>query len=254
MRVVITGAAGRLGTILSDGLRRPHRELVLSDLTAITASDLETHRVDLTGYDEVTDLLSGADAVVHLAGIPDEAPFGELMAANMWATRNVFEAARETGVRHVVYASSAHVVGMYRPDDQLTPDTPPAPDSMYAVTKLFGENVGQLYARKHDMAVTCLRIGSFRPTPENGRQLATWLSPADAVQLFDRCLDNPPTGMRVLYGVSANARGWWVDDAAATIGYSAADDAERFASHLDRSRFEFQGGPFAEPNYRGGAG
>ena len=254
MRIVITGAAGRLGSVLSDGLQRPDRDIVRSDLTALPAGRGEAHRVDLTSYEDVTGLVAGADAIVHLAGIPDEAPFGDLMAANIWATRNVFEAARQAKVRHVVYASSAHVVGMYRPGEELGPATPPAPDSMYAVTKLFGENVAQLYAQKHGLAATCLRIGSFRATPENARQLATWLSPADAVQLFDRCLDNPPQGVRVLYGVSANRRSWWVDDAGDAVGYTATDDAELFAADVDVDEFEFQGGPFAERGYRGGAG
>jgi len=188
--VLLTGAAGRLGNVLTRGLLSDDLNLRLTDRvpTMNVGTDTPYRCCELSNLDELVILASGADTIVHVAGIPDEAPFGELDESNIVATYNVFEAARLAGVRRVVYASSAHVVGMYPPTAEIVGNTLSAPDSLYAVTKLFGESLGSLYSAKHGISVVILRIGSFRPAPENSRQLRTWLSHLDAVALFDRAI------------------------------------------------------------------
>ncbi|MFE4951088.1 NAD-dependent epimerase/dehydratase family protein [Leifsonia sp. NPDC056665] len=257
-RVLLTGASGRLGTVLSAGLPSADRQLVRTDRLAKAPLEGlgEVLDCDLTDLNRTTDLLTGADVVVHCAGIPDEATFDVLRDSNVTATYNVFEAARVAGVKRVIYASSAHVVGLYLPGKQLDPNSPPAPDSVYAATKLFGESVGSVYATKHSITVVNVRIGSFRPRPENSRQLSTWLSPRDAVQLFNRAIRAETTGVVTVYGVSANSRSWWPTDGADRIGYSPEDSADDYDGlvPVDPDSLMWQGGIFARTDYAGGAG
>jgi uronate dehydrogenase len=82
------------------------------------------------------------------------------------------------------------------------------------------------------MDVVCLRIGSAFPEPTTTRQLSTWLSPADTVALVQAALTAPDPGFAVVWGVSANTRGWWDLTAARALGYDPQDDAEVYAEAL----------------------
>lgn len=256
-RVLITGAAGRFGAVIRKGLGDAGHHVYLTDLVPIEGEPGSTQG-DLADLSVALRVVRDADVVVHTAGIPDEAPFERLLTSNMLATHNVFEAARVNGVPRVVFASSAHVIGLYPRTQPLDELVPPRPDSLYGVTKVFGEALGRLYAEKFGLEVICLRIGSFRPRPEDVRQLSTWLSPRDAVHLVDRCIEAAPAGFSIVYGVSANTGRWWTDATAGRIGYAPVDDAETFRAQVDGARPQpgasFQGGIFSEPNYRGGAG
>ena len=192
----------------------------------------------------------GVDAVVHLAGIPVEARFAKLLAANIDGTYQVFEAAHQAGVPRVVYASSNHAVGYHERADY--PDgvgigVRPRPDTYYGVTKVFGEALGSFYADRHGMAVACVRIGSCFAEPRTVRMLGTWLSPADAVRLFHSLLTAPELRYEIVYGVSANTRGWWDLEPARRLGYRPQDDAEVHAEALEKAQ-----GPLdpSDPDYR----
>jgi uronate dehydrogenase len=254
-KLVITGAAGRIGSVLRRGLRDVADELCLVDLVEIEGEDEreQTLPADLTDIDSVLLALNGADAVVHLAGIPSEESFDRLLGPNFVATYNVFEAARRQGVRRVVFASSNHATGMYPAGRRVGPDDPVRPDSLYGVSKVFGEALGRLYADKHGLEVVCLRIGSFSERPESWRELWTWLSHRDAVSLFRASLTAPGVEFVIAYGVSANSRGWWDGTSARGLGYEPRDDAERWASDLkesDHGGEDLQGGPFAEQRHQ----
>ena len=255
-RLVITGAAGRIGSVLRDGLRDVADELRLVDAVPIEAVDDREDALvaDLTDLDRALAALLGADAVIHLAGIPAEDTFERLLAANFVATYNVFEAARRQGVRRVVFASSNHATGMYPVGERIGPDHPARPDTLYGVSKLFGENLGRLYVDKHGLEVVCLRIGSFRERPLTWRELWTWLSHRDAIALFRASVLASSVGFTTAYGISANSRSWWDDSAARHLGYEPQDDAERFERELREKRDSgpgdtLQGGPFADPEY-----
>ena len=94
-----------------------------------------------------------------------------------------------------------------------------------------------------------LRIGSFLEQPETQRHLATWLSHDDAVRLVDAALTAPDPGFAVVYGISANSRGWWDHAAGRALGYHPEDDAEAFAAQVparpeDAEEAAHVGGPF----------
>jgi uronate dehydrogenase len=242
--VLITGAAGAIGSSLRAGLAGAYPLLRLTDVRPV--SDLgaaeEFTAADLADPAAVKSVMTGIDCVVHLGGVPREGPWEAILPANVVGTYNVFEAARQCGVKRVVFASSNHVIGYYRADRPVGTGDPPRPDSRYGASKVFGEALGRLYADKHGLSVACLRIGSFRAHPENLRQLATWVSPRDMVQLVRRCIDAGDFHFLVLYGVSNNTRARWRNPAAAAIGYVPQDNAEDYAGKLPAPA---DGGPAA---------
>ncbi|WP_127145242.1 NAD-dependent epimerase/dehydratase family protein [Pelagibacterium montanilacus] len=244
-RLVLTGAAGRLGRVLRPRLLARYGSLVSSDIAdvGLLGENERFEPCDLANRDAVFRLMEGASAIVHFGGISNEAAFSALLPANIEGTYNVFEAARHHGVGRVVFASSNHATGFYSPDTRLDPATPVRPDTIYGVTKVFGEALGRLYHDKYGLGVACLRIGSALERPTAARHLATWLSHDDLERLVTGCLEAPELGFEVLYGVSANTRTWWRNPADAF--YAPRDNAEDFVAEFDvadLNRESFQGG------------
>jgi uronate dehydrogenase len=234
-KVALTGAAGRIGSVLRVGLRSRVRRLRLLDIAPLRSEgpSEEVMGVDLRDAAATTAALAGVQQVIHLAAIAGEAPFPELLQANLLTTFHVFEAARRHGVRRVIFASSNHATGFYPTSQPVRVDMPVRPDSLYGVSKIFGENLGRLYADKFGLEVVCIRIGSFAERPTEPRHLSTWLSHRDAIALFTACLQAPRLHYLVVYGASANTRSWWVDDGAARLlGYRPEDNAEEYAGML----------------------
>jgi len=234
-RILITGAAGRLGSILRQGLRSRFGALRLLDLAPLGTAQPgeELHTADIRDLAAMTAAAADADAVVHLAGIPDEDSFQRILDVNMVGTYHALEAARRQRCRRVVLASSNHVTGFYPTSQRIGPEAPPRPDSFYGVGKAFGESLGRLYADKYGLEVVCVRIGTLADRPTSPRHLSTWLSPRDAVALFYRCLVAPKVVFTVVYGVSGNPRGWWDTSSAGRLGYRPADTAEQWAAQVD---------------------
>ena len=258
-RILITGAAGEIGGTLRAGLSGVYPLLRLTDVRPLDAAAAgeEILQADLADERALAVAMKDIDCVVHLGGTPREAPWAAILANTIQGTYNVFEAARAAGVRRVVFASSNHTIGYYRVDKRVGIEEPPRPDSRYGVSKVFGEALGRLYADKHGLEVACLRIGSFRKEPGDHRQLATWISHRDTVQLVQRCIDAPAFHFIVLYGVSANTRARWHNPHAAFVGYAPEDDAEawaeRFAPPADAADpvAAFHGGPFCGLEFDG---
>lgn len=234
--VLLTGAAGRIGSYLRTGLPPLGWQPRCLDLVAPAEPDGLTWTLadiaDPASSAALEQACRGVRAVVHLAGIPNEADFDALRRANIDGTHQVFEAARRAGVPRIVYASSNHAVGFHESGAPLAADLAPRPDSLYGVTKAFGEALGSYYADRHGMDVVSVRIGSCFDQPPTVRALATWLSPSDVVRLIDALLRAPSFGHTVVYGISANTRAWWDLSTARALGYAPQDDAERFAPRL----------------------
>jgi uronate dehydrogenase len=242
--VAITGAAGGVGTFLARGLQR---DLRLLDLRPAPGCGL----LDVRDLAAVEEAFAGVDAVIHLGATPTEAAFEEILDNNLRGTYNVFEGARRQGVRRVVFASTNHVTGMYSRSQRIGPDVPIRPDTYYGVSKAFGEAIARLYAEKWGVSAVCIRIGTCIERPLDRRHLSTWLSPRDTVALFAAALD-APVEFRIVYGASANTRGWWDLAAAKALGYEPLDDAEIFADEVaddPSERAGTQGGTFTEPDF-----
>ena len=233
-RLVLTGAAGRLGSHLREPLSRLADTLVSSD----KVEDIgrlypgeRYERADLESLEAMNALLAGADAVVHFGAIGDEAPFETLLGPNLVGAYNVWEAAYRQGLRRVVYASSIHAVGMHSRTTALGTDAPHRPDTFYGLAKCFAEDLASLYWDRRGLEAVCLRIASCAEV-RSARALGTWLSSDDLVHLVERALDTPSTGFTVVYGVSANDRSPFDNARAAFLGYRPKDNAEAFAAEV----------------------
>jgi uronate dehydrogenase len=240
--VLVTGAAGRIGTMLRSRLARPGRTLRLLDVAPLAetpgAGAEELVRADVTDLDAMTHACEGVEAVIHLAGHATEGPWERILRLNIHGTYVAFEAARRSGAARVIFASSNHAVGFVPRSAFPVPDYAfPAPDTNYGVSKVAGEALAALYHHKHGMDAICVRILSCFERPHDARTLSTWLSPDDAGRLFEACLTAPSPGFRVIYGVSANSRGGWVSlEEAKALGYQPRDDAEVYAAELLANR------------------
>ena len=238
-KLLLTGAAGTLGRVLSAPLAGAGPRLVRSDMAAALARVPGPDAVpcDLADAAAVRQLLQGVDAVVHLGGFSVEGPFGPILQANILGLVNLYEAARLNGTRRIVFASSNHVTGCYEQGRDTSPAEPPRPDGFYGVSKLFGEGLASLYHDRYGIQSVCLRIGTATVEPPDRRGLSTWLSHPDLVRLVMASLSAPDIGFTVAYGVSANTRSWWntADNRAAwaRLGYQPLDDSERFAAKVE---------------------
>lgn len=234
-RIVLTGAAGRLGRVLRPALRALCDELVLSDLRPLKDAPQTGERFmacDLAEPAAVGALLAGAELVVHMGGIPLERGFETLLPSNIVGQFNLYDQALRLGVRRIVLASSNHVTGFYRSDEPVTSRMPMRPDSLYGVSKGYGELLAAYYFERHGIESVCLRIGNCRERPVNARGLSAWLSHGDLCELV-RCaaLAEQP-GCAVVYGVSDNPERWWVGDDAARIGYRPRDSSVAFRAEF----------------------
>lgn len=258
MRILVTGAAGQIGHVLLPGLADRGHEVVGLDLVpSPDGVDVPWHCVDCTDPDAVLDALGDprVDAVVHLAGNPDESSLPVALDSHVTSTAALLDAMVHHHIDRIVYASSNHAVGRTPraalAGDPLGVDVPPRPDTFYGVGKVAAEALLRLYADRYAIDAVACRIGSFLPEPSSERHLATWLSHDDAVRMVDAALTAPAPGFAVLYGVSANTRGWWDLEAGRALGYHPADDAEEFADRVGRSTDDdaeaaHVGGPFVD--------
>lgn len=251
---VLTGAAGKVGSVLREGLHLVVGSLRLLDLAPINSQPGDTATtsatVDVTDLAALEEQVTGADGVLHLAAIADEADFHDLVGVNVVGTYNIFEAARRVGVRRVVYASSNRVTGMYPVSARVDAQQPVRPDGYYGWSKAAGESLGRLYADKFGLEVVCMRIGSFEPAPTEPRHLSTWLSPRDAVAAFRAAMSAPDITFRVFYAVSANQHQWWDLRDGQALGFSPQDDAAVLRGDLrPMPGTSPQGGHFASADY-----
>ncbi|MEM8547639.1 MAG: NAD(P)-dependent oxidoreductase [Pseudomonadota bacterium] len=233
-KIVLTGAAGRLGSHLREPIAALAHEFVSSDImdgVGNTYSNERYHKADITSLDAMLDLLEGCDTVVHFGAIGDERDFDTLLGPNFIGAYNVWEAAHRQGVRRVVYASSIHAVGMYPKTEAIGVDVPHRPDTFYGLAKCFAEDLGRMYWEKRGLESVCMRICSCAQVT-NARALGTWLSYDDLIQLVVRSIDTPVVEFTVVYGISNNDRAPLDNTGAKHLGYRPQDNAEQFAADI----------------------
>jgi uronate dehydrogenase len=257
MRVLITGAAGSIGRVLTLGLTDRGHDVVGLDLVPPReGDDRQWHVVDCTDPDAVRAVFAEErlDAVVHLAGNPGEGSLTDSLSSHVVTTAALLDAAVAHDVHRIVYASSNHAVGRTSRTDLLTVDARPRPDTFYGVGKVAAEALLSLYADRYGLDTLSCRIGSFLPEPTSIRNLSTWLSHDDCVRMIEACLTAPAPGYAVLYGISANTRAWWDLEPGRALGYRPMDDAEEFADRIaasadDAAEGAHVGGPFTSETY-----
>ena len=246
-RVLITGASGLVGSVLRGGLSEDY-ELSGVDMQPIPGFDSLV--ADMTDLDAILPTFEGKDVVIDLAAIPDrDTSWEHVHRNNISSTRNALEAARRTGVKRVIFASSNHTTGMYENDRpysdivegryedldpketrQITVDLPIRPDGAYGIGKAFGEAIGRYYSDEFGLSVFCLRIGTLNKEgrPLVPRQFATLLTHDDLIHLVEKCIEAPEDlRFGIFYGVSDNKwRFWDIENSRQAIGYHPNGNAE----------------------------
>jgi nucleoside-diphosphate-sugar epimerase len=256
-KVLVTGAEGVIGTAIRARLSDRY------DLRSLTRRprDFPSHVADIADLEAILPAFEGIDAVVHLAASSAiSSDWDNVLSSNVVGTYNVYEAARRAGVGAVVFASSNHAVGMYEVDgapgifEPKAPDDPRIvdhtaeirPDSLYGVSKAYGEALARYYLEIHGIRGFCLRIGGVRagddpsdPAVTNGspahldlrtaeerqkRMNAVWLSQRDCAELIAACLDADHVRWAIVYGVSDNpGRFWDIGHAKELLGWEPQD-------------------------------
>jgi nucleoside-diphosphate-sugar epimerase len=226
VQVVITGAAGAIGSQLAEELSPAH-ELRLIDIRPVPGrktiiGDL-SHRTSARGgrkwfrsSSSWRDAFNGANVVVHLAANSESlAPWAKVLPANIQATWNVLEAAAKHGVPRVVFASSNWAVksleqklapACYLPDGpKIDSLAPPCSINAYGLSKGFGELTGRMFVDEGRLrSFVAVRIGNYNPTPSDDDVVRTrWLGTEDMRGLLRRCVEAEFNGFHVVYGVSA---------------------------------------------------
>lgn len=229
--VLITGAEGIIGSYLREALGENYS---LRLVTLQPIAGLDTLVLDITDMQKLLPAMRGVDTVIHLAGSSAvTSSWEEVLHNNILGTRSVFEAAYQAGVQQIIFASSNHAVGTYeqeqapdiyrRPAATLDHLVPVRPDSLYGVSKCFGEALGRFYADHRNMRVICLRIGSITaddrpdgpavaqtnpwlPTVElrYERFRTTWMSQKDFARLVEKCIEASHVRFDIFYGISNN--------------------------------------------------
>ena len=253
--LLLTGAAGGLGTALRERLKANCDVLRLSDRSGLGPVQAQEEIVlaDLSDAQAVMAAVQGCDAIVHMGGMSVEGPFNPILQANIVGVYNLYEAARVHGIKRVVFASSNHVTGFYRQNDTITPQHPPRPDSLYGVSKAFGEDLSRMYFDRYGIETACVRIGSSFAEPKDRRMLASWLSFDDLHRLITACLTTPVLGHQIIFGMSDNAVAWWDNAIVRHIGYVPHDSSDSFREavyartpepDLNDPAVQYQGGGF----------
>ena len=247
-KILITGSSGIIGSALLNRLS-PTYEIRGCDLKN-PGNIQDFHSIDGKNLKSYLQAFEGVDTVIDLASIPSATSPWEIIAENnIPCMYNALEAAKQSGVKRLIFASSNHVTGMYEYDDpyhsiisgkydRLDPSNIPyitknmdiRPDGPYGIGKALGEAAGRYYSDKFGLSVICLRIGSFNAedNPLNARNFATLITHNDFEKLVS-CSIEAPNNVKfdIFYGVSNNFwRFWDIENACSTIGYEPTDNAE----------------------------
>jgi len=230
-RVLITGAAGNIGTKLRNAFVDKY-DLILLDRKKI---DVPTAIcADLSKYDKNwAKYFENVLALIHLAANPNQrARWQELIRDNIDSVLNVCHACVKKKVARLIFASSCHTMGGYKDKnvDLITADMEPLPDCDYGVSKLIGERTCESFSDKYPLSVICLRIGwvprgDRTPSKETSPWLRSlWLSNRDLVQVFEKSIEAKNIKFKILYAMSNNERmNWDLETTMKTLSYKPRD-------------------------------
>ncbi|MEA5550658.1 NAD(P)-dependent oxidoreductase [Anabaena cylindrica UHCC 0172] len=236
--ILLTGAAGNIGTSLRHELDGDYELRCIDRRHIHQAKDFR--RLDITNFKAILKVMAGVDAVIHLAANPQiNQSWKDVYTSGINGTYNIFEAARQLGVKKIIYASTCHVSGCREVEQEshIIPEQLVRPDSLYAVGKAFGEALGKYFSDRYGMTVICLRIGWFTTEPKlfvtNDRILSNWCSPRDLAQIVRRSIEHDNLGFQIFYAVSGNTRRYWdISNAQKLLGYEPQDNAENLLNEV----------------------
>ena len=245
-KVLITGMSGLIGQVVANRLEST------CDLIALNRRLVEgvtCHQADIADLEAIRPAFDDIDVVVHLAAAI-QADWNGFLQSNIIGTYNVFEAARQTGVKRIIYASSGSVISghekqsPYREMTQgeyekvpstwpnLTHETPIWPQGIYGCTKVWGEALARYFSDSSDMSVICLRIGAVNAEdrPNQDRQFSVYCSQDNIAGMVEACVQAPDSvKFDIFYVVSNNKWSYRdMEHAREVLGYQLQGRAEDY--------------------------
>lgn len=234
-RILLTGAAGRLGAHLRRGLAPLCRELRLADMAAISdvQPNEDARQFDLADMEATVAACEGVDAIVHFGGVALERGWDAILNGNIRGSYHIYEGARQHGVKRVVYASSVHAIGYHKVEDQIDANAPHRPDGLYGLSKCFVEDLGRLYWDKFGIETAALRIFSSFPEYTDRRMLWSMLTFDDCVRMVEASLTAPRVAHTILFGTSNNRHRMVDNRLGAHIGWQPQDSTEPYREEVE---------------------
>ena len=244
LKVLVTGAAGRIGSAFAEhGADRYDLRLMVfeDDDTSEVEAHGEVVHGDVTDLDSVRRACEGVDTVLHLAGDPSpSATWEAVRATNIDGTYHTMVAAKAAGCRRVIFASSIHAVSGYPVDRQVMAEDPVNPGDVYGVSKCFGEAMGRYMAEQQGLSVIAVRICAFQPheaahDEKSLPMLDAYVSPRDLCQLFDLCIADTKLRFAIVHGLSDNTfKRLDLAETRELLGYHPQDDLTKLNPRLAR--------------------
>lgn len=240
--VLISGINGIIGKVLRSSLSNEYNVIGI-DINGPFSQVIK--RCNISDFAELSSVLasfSNVECIIHLAADHRvDASWESILNNNIIGTRNIYEAARNVGVKRIIFASSNHTTGGYegippilhksKTKKVITVLDPVRPDSDYGSSKVYGEAVARQYFELYKIESICLRIGSLLkdddPTKDI-RHRKTWLSHRDLTDLIAKSIEATSVKFGIYYGISANSdRFWDISEAQKELGYDPKDDASK---------------------------
>ena len=275
--VLVTGLSGLVGTALRSDFEDRYELSSLSRYGTDGMDDSHNFKGNIAELDTIIPAFEGQHTVVHLAADRSaNANWESALRNNFVGVYNVYEAAKRTGVKRVVFGSSQHAIGGFYQDEpyktilagkfdqvkrpfKLIDETVPIrPDGYYGASKAYAEGLGSYYSEFHGISSINIRIGwtisNDNPT-SNGGGLAMWLSHRSAAQIHVKAVDAPDLLMyTVVFAMSNN---YWnifsLEKARKVLGYEPQDDAGKVldptSKMLERDDTDFKQHPDDPDSY-----
>ena len=234
--VLLTGAGGDIGTEFRRyvGDRYTMRLAGRSDIPLAEGEQAEVISLDIADLDACQTACQGIDTIVHLAA--DRRMYAEfydsLIENNIKGAYNIYRAAKDQGVRRVIFASSVNAVAGAPTRHQAQTDEVPTPLNIYGASKVWGEALGAYFNAVEGLGGFAIRIGAFKPNFEElgdeaapARHISMLVSPRDLSQLIVRCIETDVTGFHIVHGLSNNALPFMdIESTKSLLGWEPEDD------------------------------
>ena len=246
--ILVTGMSGLIGKAVREELEGDYE---LRALNRSAVEGVDCVRADISDFDAIRSAFDGIDTVVHMAAIAHGSPdWDQLLPFNVIGTYNVFEAAKQAGVKRVIYASSGATISGYAATEpykaleegrygdapsweKITHEHATRPRGIYGCTKVWAESLARHYSDTAEMSMIGLRIGAVNEEdrPQQTRQKSVWCSQGDVARMVRTCVEaSSDIKFDIFFVVSNNQYSYRdMSHAKEILGYepqNSADDHE----------------------------
>jgi len=248
-KVLLLGATGRIGPGFLEEYKKNYSKYyeVVLGVHKKKVNGFGTIKVNLGNVKSLKKAMKGVDVVVNLAANSNQnAKFEELLEPNIIGTYNVFEAAKETKVKRVIFASSIHAVKGYPKGYKIKSKDAPMPSDLYGASKAFGEALCFVYSNKYNLSCFAIRIGAYvsngmeKTICYSRKDYGHVISQRDLGQLIHKSIIAPmKVKYGILHGISKDRhRHLDLEFTKKLVGYEPKDDAYKVCRAIKKSNLK----------------